>query len=331
MQVADKKQVFLVYDHDCPVCRAYCTRAVPIDDKTQIRLVNARNDQTIMPDITERGLNIDQGMVLKVGERMYYGSEAAFQLQVFKKRTWIDRVFFATRARARIMYPAGKAVRNMLLRMLGVPFIENLKPENALKHQLGASWARLRAGIQARFQHEPRAGEVFVYDGTMQTIRRSRAGWLFAQLTRAIGNPLTPYAGINVPMQVRLYPKDGGICWQRTYKYADRAPVIVSSVKRESENGEMMEVVGGGFGMKLRVHVADGQLYFTSYTYFCSLLGWRIPLPHILTPGQTQVAHLDHGDGSFTFRLSIRHPFLGETFFQEGRFRRQLAKDAAAP
>lgn len=331
MQSVDKKQVFLVYDHDCPVCRAYCTRALPVDDKTEIRLVNARDDTAIMPDITERGMDIDQGMVLKVGHDLYYGSEAVFQLQTYKKRSWIDRLLFATRARARVMYPAGKAVRNMLLRILGVPFIENLKPENALKHQLGASWARLRAGIQERFLHEPQADEVFVYDGTMHVIRRSRAGWLFAQLTRIIGSPLLPYAGADVPTQVRLYAKDSGVCWERTYHYPNRKPAVVSSVKRESAEGEMMEVVGGGFGMKLRVFTADGQLYFTSYGYFCTLLGWRITLPHLLTPGQTQVAHLDHGDGSFTFRLGIRHPWLGETFFQEGRFRRRLAKDVAAP
>ncbi len=335
MQVADKQNIFLVYDHDCPVCRAYCTRVTPKDDRTKIHLVNARHDQTIMPDITDRGLNIDQGMVLKVGDQFYYGAEAAYQLQSYSKRSgwrgWVDRFFFATRGRAHVMYPAGKAVRNLLLRILGVPFIDNLKPENALKHQLGASWARLRAGIQARFAQEPQAGEVFVYDGIMHVIRRSRAGWLFAQLTRVIGNPLTPYAGIDVPMQVSLYPKDGGICWERVYQYQGRAPVTVSSVKRESAEGEMMEVVGGGFGMKLRVHVADGQLYFTSYRYFASLPGFRLPLPHLLTPGETQVAHLDHGDGSFTFRLCIRHPWLGETFFQEGRFRRRLAKGPAAP
>lgn len=333
MQAAEKQKVFLVYDHDCPVCRSYCTRLAPRDDRVEIALVNARSDQDLMPDITAAGLDIDEGMVLKVGDDLYYGSEAVWRLTAFTRRQGvtglIDRALFFSRRAARLTYPMGKALRNLLLRALGVPKIGNLKPDNALRHQLGAAWARLRPGIQARFAHEPAAGEVFVYDGVMQTIRRSRAGWLFAQLTRVIGNPLTPYAGQNVPMQVRLFAKNGGVCWERHYQYAGRAPVIVSSIKRESAAGEMLEVVGGGFGMKLAVFTEDGQLYFRSYSYFCNFLFWQIPLPHLLTPGRTDVAHLDHGDGSFTFRLSITHPYLGETFFQEGVFRRAFDKGCA--
>jgi predicted DCC family thiol-disulfide oxidoreductase YuxK len=334
MQAVQKQKVFLVYDHDCPVCRGYCTRLSPRDDRTEIALVNARTDDSLMPEITDRGLDIDEGMVLKVGDDIFYGSEAAWRLTEYTRRRgftgWIDRLFFPTRRAAQVMYPLGKAIRGAILRLLHIPRINNLKPENALKHQLGAAWARLRPGIQQRFGREPQAGEVFVYDGSMQIIRRSSMGWLFAQLTRVIGNPLTPYAGEDVPMQVRLYAKDGGVCWERLYQYAGRAPVVVSSVKRESTKGELLEVVGGGFGMKLHVFTDNGQLYFQSYRYFCSFLGWQIPLPHLLTPGVTHVVHLDHGDGSFTFRLSIRHPYLGETFFQEGVFRRAFDKSPPA-
>lgn len=328
MQAAEKQKIFLVYDHDCPVCRGYCTRLSPRDDRVEIALVNARNDKKLMPEITVRGFDIDEGMVLQVGDEMFYGSEAAWRLTSYTRRTgltgWIDRLFFFSARAARLTYPAGKALRNLLLRALHIPKIENLKPENIIKSQLGAAWARLRPGIQARFGQEPHAGACFVYRGDMQIIRRSRAGWLFAQLTRIIGNPLTPYAGTHVPVEVRLFPKGGGICWEREYRYPNRAPVTVSSVKRESARGEMMEVVGGGFGMKLTISVRDGQLYFHSYRYFCTLLGFCVPLPHLLTPGRTEVAHLDHGDGSFTFRLCIVHPYLGETFFQEGLFRRAL-------
>lgn len=331
MQPVGKNEVFLVYDHACPVCHGYCSRLIPLQAQTGIHLVDARDAGPAMREITQQGLDIDQGMVLKVGETLYYGSDAIWQLTRHARLSGfagqVSDFFFGDRKRARVWYPAGKALRNAVLRLLGIPFIHNLKPESALKHQLGAAWARLRPGIQARFARDPAAGEEFVYSGIMTVIRRSRAGWLFAQLTRLIGNPLTPYAGTDIPMQVRLYPKDGGVCWERRYMYANRKPVVVSSVKRESAEGEMLEVVGGGFGMKLRVHVIDGQLHFTSYRYFCRFLFWRLPLPHLLTPGETQVAHLDLGEGSFIFRLAIRHPLLGETFFQEGRFRRQLAKE----
>lgn len=42
---------------------------------------------------------------------------------------WFNRLsflFFGTRLASRIFYPAGKAFRNVLLKVLGIPYIGNL-------------------------------------------------------------------------------------------------------------------------------------------------------------------------------------------------------------
>ena len=198
-------------------------------------------------------------------------------------------------------------------------------PHNTLKHQLGAAWQNLHPNVQARFDREPADGETIIYTGVMQDIRRSRMGWLFASLTRLIGNPLTPLAGKDIPMEVALskHPGKPGVYWQRTYHYPGRKPYVVTSVKRESSAGEMLECVGGGFGMKLNVYAEDGELHFESYRYFWSCLGFTMPLPHWLSPGKTHVVHTDLGGGDFRFTISMVHRQLGETFFQEGVFRRK--------
>ena len=198
-------------------------------------------------------------------------------------------------------------------------------PHKTLQHQLGADWQKLHPNVQARFDREPDMGETIVYDGVMNDIRRSRMGWLFAVLTRLIGNPLTPLAGKDIPMEVALSKKPGksGVYWQRSYYYPARKPYVVTSVKRESEAGEMLECVGGGFGMKLRVYAQDGELHFESYRYFWSCLGLRMPLPHWISPGKTHVVHKDLGEGNFMFTISMVHEQLGETFFQQGVFRRK--------
>ena len=76
----DQKTVELVYDHDCPFCRPYC-EAIRLDNsRYQLKLVNAREKSPLLEEITQRGLNIDQGMYLKIGRKAYFGSDAIHQL-----------------------------------------------------------------------------------------------------------------------------------------------------------------------------------------------------------------------------------------------------------
>jgi len=69
------KQVLLVYDRECPVghnnCQAVHIRAAA----GELQIVNARERSDILQEITDRGLDIDQGMVLKLDDQFYYGAE----------------------------------------------------------------------------------------------------------------------------------------------------------------------------------------------------------------------------------------------------------------
>jgi len=124
--------VWLVYDHECPVCRTYCRYARIREAVGRLRLVDARQPGPLMDEITAAGLDIDQGMVLKLRGEMYYGADAIHMLSLLGTRSgWFNRlcfVFFGTRLGARIFYPVGKAFRNALLKVLGIPYIGNLKP-----------------------------------------------------------------------------------------------------------------------------------------------------------------------------------------------------------
>ena len=192
--------------------------------------------------------------------------------------------------------------------------------ESPLKAILGADWYRLHPAVQARFLHEPEAGRPVVYQGIMEKVHASAAGWLFAQATRLIGNPLAAHRGTDVPMTVRLTPcPRGGVYWQRTYGF--RMPFVVTSAKREDAQGRLCEYVGMGFGMRLKVFAQRGALHFVSERYFWEVAGRQIPLPHWLSPGVTHVIHEDLGGGDFRFTISMDHRQLGRTFYQTGRFR----------
>ena len=82
MQPVDSAEILLVYDQECPVCDAF-GRMVPIRESVgTLRLVNTRDAGGIMDEITAKGLDIDEGMVLKLGSTLYCGADAIHGLSL---------------------------------------------------------------------------------------------------------------------------------------------------------------------------------------------------------------------------------------------------------
>jgi hypothetical protein len=187
-----------------------------------------------------------------------------------------------------------------------------------------AAWARLPSAVQARFSGE-RGAE---YRGHFEYVKASRAGRLLALACRLLGTPVAPFVGRRVPARVRVFPDPhGGMIWERTYFFTDRAPCVVRSTKRADGRGGLLEALPCGVRMPLTVYEQGGTLNFVSRGYFFQCAGLRVPLPDWLPPGQTYVRHVDEGGGWFRFTMSVRHRWLGELFFQTGRFR---AADASS-
>ncbi|UXI65789.1 DUF393 domain-containing protein [Tahibacter amnicola] len=126
--------VWLVYDDECPICRAYCRRVRITRAAGALYLVDARQPGALMDEITAAGLDIDQGMVLKVRGALYYGADAIRVLTLMSTPSgWFNRMaylLFGSARRAGIAYPAGKAFRNLLLKGLGISYVNNLGRTN---------------------------------------------------------------------------------------------------------------------------------------------------------------------------------------------------------
>ncbi len=124
------EEIERVYDDQCPVCRTYCKNVNLDDSSLRLWLVDARKNSATMDDITAHGLDIDEGMVLKTGGKLYYGSDVMHQIALRAKKYgwvgWVNRLFFGARGMARIFYPAGKVARNLLL-LAGIEKIKNLE------------------------------------------------------------------------------------------------------------------------------------------------------------------------------------------------------------
>lgn len=126
-----RNDILLVYDKQCPACDYYCNLVRIRASSGRLVLVDARNGGPIMDEITAAGLNIDQGMVVKVGGTLYYGSDAIHVLSLMGTNSGFFNRFthwsFKYRPVARILYPLLRACRNLLLKCLGRTKINNLR------------------------------------------------------------------------------------------------------------------------------------------------------------------------------------------------------------
>lgn len=128
--MSDSDKVVVVYDKQCPACDYYCNLVRIRESVGRLELVDARDGGPIMDEITSRGLDIDQGMVVKVGDELYYGADAIHILALMgTNRGLFNRLAywsFRSRRVARVLYPILRAFRNLLLKILGKTRINNL-------------------------------------------------------------------------------------------------------------------------------------------------------------------------------------------------------------
>ncbi len=132
--MTDETDIFLVYDKECPACTYYCETVRIRESVGKLVLIDAREPSPIMDEITAAELDIDQGMVLIVGDRMYYGADAIHALSIMGTRSGVfNRLAywsFRSKAVSSILYPIMRAGRNLLLKILGRTKINNLNFEN---------------------------------------------------------------------------------------------------------------------------------------------------------------------------------------------------------
>lgn len=191
------------------------------------------------------------------------------------------------------------------------------------KKILGPEWKKLHPDIQHRFEKNPALGKPLYYSGTLTELSCSFIGKILGFITSPmIHGALIPYSDKNFPVDIKVYSKPNcpSIFKQRIYHLHNRKPIQFTSYMHESKKGEVLEYVGMGLGMKLVLHVHEGDLYFTSDGYFWEVLGCRIPLPGILTPGKTFLCHRNDNPTQFNIRIDIKHCLFGTTFTQVGIF-----------
>ena len=112
----------LVYDGECPFCTRYAKLVRIRDALGVLHLVDAREGGQEYEWLTEKGFDLDEGMVFVFENTLHHGDRALFQLAVLSTPIGafnrLNRIVFANHSVARVIYPAFRAARNATLRVL---------------------------------------------------------------------------------------------------------------------------------------------------------------------------------------------------------------------
>lgn len=119
----DPKRVVIIYDGHCPFCSTYVRFTRLRDAVGPVELIDARQGGFMVDEAVEAGLDLDEGMVLKYGGRLYHGADCLNLLSLLSSRSGLFNRFmafaFARPTIAHLAYPLLRAGRNVTLRLLG--------------------------------------------------------------------------------------------------------------------------------------------------------------------------------------------------------------------
>jgi predicted DCC family thiol-disulfide oxidoreductase YuxK len=114
---------FLLYDGDCPACRAYVAMARLRQLYPNLRLMSARIEPDLVAELRRSGFEINEGMILSLDGRIYFAAEAAHMIATLGQAApsrWRRAAlgFIGTAPWARLLYPWLNHGRLLRLRML---------------------------------------------------------------------------------------------------------------------------------------------------------------------------------------------------------------------
>lgn len=135
VQAPSKQEIWFAYDGECPICATAAAAFRVREAVGTLHLVNARVDvgHPVLSEVNAARLDLDEGMVVKYGGRLYHGADALqLMAMIGSEHGWFNRMnaaLFKNRSVARIAYPFMRAVRNMAIAVKGSGKIGNLGPQ----------------------------------------------------------------------------------------------------------------------------------------------------------------------------------------------------------
>lgn len=129
--MSERVEVSVLYDKECPFCNLYHQKLRLEETVDSFEVINAREPSDLLAEVTALGLNVDQGMVVKVNDVIYSGADALHVISSLGSQSSLfnrlNYLMFRSKNLTKIIYPFLRDYRNLALWIMRRPKIENLK------------------------------------------------------------------------------------------------------------------------------------------------------------------------------------------------------------
>lgn len=192
-----------------------------------------------------------------------------------------------------------------------------VKQTSLMQQVLGADWHKLPGVIQRHYQLENEQQNVL--EGLM-AITYPRFMFPLIWLLHLFGG-LVLWSGNEVQTRVQKTAGADILHWQRIMSYPDGKIDYFRSQMRYLGEHELVEMIGFGFGLRLKVEVCNGDLLYYSNGHFWQWGKFSINIPDWLLLGSATISEHALSEEEFYLDFRIQHPLWGETYSYRGRFR----------
>lgn len=319
---------WFVYDGDCPLCRNAALALRLRQSLGGLTLLDARDSlhHPLMAEITARGLDLDEGMVIYHKGAFLHGQEALHFMAIHGSEKGLfnrfNRLMFRSPKLARRLYPALRTVRNMLLTVLGKTKISNLtgREEPTFKPVFGDAWDQLPLEMLKHYKNRPYSADANRIHGTM-SIRTHPFLRPFAPLSRLGGAvPLTNARNVPVTVDFESEPTSPAFHFNRLFHLGDKAPYRFHSRMLPRGENRMAEIMKCRLCWCVRFRFDGSHVRLDHEGYALYLFGRFLPLPINWLLGRVTAKEWVTGTDRFDMQVNVIHPLLGDIYEYKGSF-----------
>lgn len=116
-------QATLIYDGDCLFCSRYSNHVRLKKAVGELALIDARDGGPDVEGVRARGYDLNEGMVLVMGESYYHGAACLNRLALMSSKSdlfnRLNFFLFQSAFLSRASYPLLRSGRSLVLRILG--------------------------------------------------------------------------------------------------------------------------------------------------------------------------------------------------------------------
>ena len=323
----DNDGIWFIYDGECLICQ-YAAQALRIKREFgELHLLDARTqaDHPLVQTVNQRGLDLDEGMVIVQNNRFYHGKTALRFMAQYGAQgifNWFNRLLFWSSWISALLYPWMRGTRNWLLRVRGKSKIDNLQLKNQPIFQsvFGDAWTTLPPVMQKRYANRPYSRDKVVVVGLLDVEHRSVLR-LLAPLYRLLGTvPMETASQVPVTVNFESDENSKSFHFNRVFHFPGK-PYAFRSRMLQVNGADLVEIMRFGVCWCLRYAWEDGKVKLHHRGYALHWFGHFIPVPLHWLLGRGEAEEIALDDHNFAMNVVMIHPLFGQLYRYHGQFR----------